>query len=110
MPAEASPQPTGILPFQTLRALIRDGELAADSEIAAEQVQPASLDLRLGGTAWRVPASFLPGEARTVLDRIRQEILNGLPELAGRYGVERTKTDGSAFVLKFSGRGYVRLR
>lgn len=73
MPAEAqAAQPTGILPFQTLRALVRDGEIASEAEIAAEQIQPASIDLRLGARAWRIPASFLPGEDATVLTRIGQ--------------------------------------
>ena len=39
---------------------------------AAGQVQPASLDLRLGRRAWRMRASFLPGLGVRVEDRIRQ--------------------------------------
>ena len=38
--------------------------------IEAGQLQPASLDLRLGATAWRVRASFLPGEGASVEDKI----------------------------------------
>ncbi|MBX6369868.1 MAG: 2'-deoxycytidine 5'-triphosphate deaminase [Rhodospirillales bacterium] len=73
MLAEAqSAHPTGILPFQTLRALVRDGEISAVTEIASDQIQPASIDLRLGEIAWRVPASFLPGADATVESRIRQ--------------------------------------
>jgi dCTP deaminase len=45
--------------------------------IEPEQVQPASLDLRLGRTAYRVRASFLPGPNATVMDKIRQ--LEGYP-------------------------------
>jgi dCTP deaminase len=63
---------TGILPYQTLRALIREGEIAAEVEIAADQLQPASLDVRLGPVAWRVPASFLPGVGTPVMERVRQ--------------------------------------
>jgi dCTP deaminase len=37
---------------------------------AADQVQPASLDLRLGAVAYRVRASFLPGPRATVAERI----------------------------------------
>ena len=57
---------TGILPSQAIRALINSAEIAADSEILDDQIQPASLDLRLGRTAHRVQASFLPGSSETV--------------------------------------------
>ena len=59
----------GILPCQAIEALIANGAIAADSAFEADQVQPASLDLRLGGRAWRVRASFLPGR-HTVRERI----------------------------------------
>src|SRR5690606_41384843 len=36
----------------------------------AEQVQPASLDLRLGATAYRLRASFLAGRGRRIADRL----------------------------------------
>ena len=56
---------TGLLPAQHLRSLIEQShEIQSLFPIAPEQIQPASLDLRLGATAWRVRASFLPGEAR----------------------------------------------
>ncbi len=38
--------------------------------IEPDQVQPASLDLRLGERAYRLPASFLPGPGRSVADRL----------------------------------------
>jgi dCTP deaminase len=46
--------------------------LSLGDEIGADQIQPASLDLRLGRTAYRVRASFLPGRQNTVMDRIEQ--------------------------------------
>ena len=61
----------GVLPSQALRMLISEGALSAEPAVAADQVQPASLDLRLGGTAWRVRASFLPGRGRTVAEALR---------------------------------------
>jgi len=61
--------PPGILPCQAIDRLIADGGVTALSPFAPDQVQPASLDLRLGATAWRVRASFLPG-ARTVAERL----------------------------------------
>jgi dCTP deaminase len=63
---------TGVLPAQALRGLIETGALSAEAGIAADQVQPASLDLRLGRVAYRVRASFLAGAGRRVQDRIAE--------------------------------------
>ena len=68
---EAREAPSGVLPTQALRALIDRGEIQALSEISAAQIQPASLDLRLGEVAYRVPASFLPGKHSKVEDKVR---------------------------------------
>ncbi len=62
----------GVLPSQALRRMIGEGSIAADVPIPPEQVQPASLDLRLGGTAYRVRASFLTGRGHRVADRIAE--------------------------------------
>ena len=62
----------GVLPAQTIRALIAQGAIAADPAVGPAQIQPASLDLRLGTTAYRVRASFLPGAGRTVAERIAE--------------------------------------
>jgi dCTP deaminase len=62
---------TGLLPAQYLRALIEQSrEIQALELIRPDQIQPASLDLRLGGSAWRVRASFLPGEEASVREKI----------------------------------------
>ncbi len=61
---------TGVLPAQALRAMIADGSISAVPAIAAAQVQPASLDLRLGSVAYRVRASFLAGKGRPVAERL----------------------------------------
>ena len=62
---------TGILPSHVLRRLIRARrEIVATEEIEESQIQPASLDLRLGPVAWRVRASFLPGPNATVEDKL----------------------------------------
>ncbi|MGH6719502.1 MAG: 2'-deoxycytidine 5'-triphosphate deaminase [Alphaproteobacteria bacterium] len=64
---------TGVLPAQRLRALVHDHTLAATEDITEDQIQPASLDLRLGALAYRVRASFLPGDGQDVeakLDRL----------------------------------------
>ena len=63
----------GILPEQAIRALIKSGAVSAVEGIGGSdghptQIQPASLDLRLGHTAYRLRASFLPGKGRLVSD------------------------------------------
>ena len=60
---------TGIVPSQALRALI-NREIQAALPIAEDQIQPASLDLRLGEVAYRVRASFLPGPNATVMEKL----------------------------------------
>ena len=62
----------GVLPAQHLRHLIETGALAADPAIRPDQIQPASLDLRLGSVAYRVRASCLAGHGARVADRIAE--------------------------------------
>ena len=73
-PPDARPAASkmGILPRQQLANMIREQEIWAAQEINPDQLQPASLDLRLGAVAYRVRASFLPGPAATVLEKIDQ--------------------------------------
>lgn len=63
---------TGVLPSQHLRSMIADGTILATPAIIDAQIQPASLDLRLGTVAYRVRASFLAGQGRKVADRIAE--------------------------------------
>jgi dCTP deaminase len=60
----------GILPCQAITALIDLGGVFAPHGVGSDQVQPASLDLRLGRRAWRVRASFLPKPGAAVERRI----------------------------------------
>ncbi|MFN3292890.1 MAG: 2'-deoxycytidine 5'-triphosphate deaminase [Gemmobacter sp.] len=62
----------GVLPAQAIRAMLAQGIIAAEFSAVAGQVQPASLDLRLGTVAYRVRASFLAGQGRPVADRIAE--------------------------------------
>ncbi len=62
----------GVLPDSGIRAMIEAGQIAADQPVTAGQIQPASLDLRLGTTAYRVRASFLAGKGRMVADRLAE--------------------------------------
>jgi dCTP deaminase len=62
---------TGILPSHVLKRLIAAArEISASEPFADSQIQPASIDLRLGPVAWRVRASFLPGSGATVKERL----------------------------------------
>lgn len=65
----------GILPCQAIESLIAGGAISAASPFEPIQIQPASLDLRLGRRAWRVRASFLPGR-RTVAERLQDVIMH----------------------------------
>ncbi len=60
----------GILPDNMIVELHRSGAIACVRAFDADQVQPASLDLRLGARAWRVRASFLPGQPNKVADKL----------------------------------------
>ncbi|QIE44714.1 2'-deoxycytidine 5'-triphosphate deaminase [Pseudohalocynthiibacter aestuariivivens] len=62
--------PTGVLCDSQMQVLIDAGNIAATNPILDGQIQPASLDLRLGTTAYRVRASFLTGKSATVTDRL----------------------------------------
>ncbi|MFZ7090666.1 2'-deoxycytidine 5'-triphosphate deaminase [Primorskyibacter sp. 2E233] len=61
---------TGVLASQQIEALIDRGALGAEEAFLEGQVQPASLDLRLGRVAYRVRASFLAGHGRSVAARV----------------------------------------
>jgi dCTP deaminase len=88
LPNAAWPRSTGILPYQAIHAMRRDSEIYADPPILPEQVQPASIDLRLGPIAYRVRASFLPGPEATVPEKIAQ--LDGYKvDLTGGAVLER---------------------
>jgi dCTP deaminase len=71
-------QTAGILPYQSIEALIQQGAVTSASPFDFDQVQPASLDLRLAGRVWRVRASFLPGRGRTVRERIADVAMHTL--------------------------------
>ncbi|WPZ32995.1 2'-deoxycytidine 5'-triphosphate deaminase [Thalassobaculum sp. OXR-137] len=70
---------TGVLPYQEIERMIADGQIKGAVPVDPSQIQPASLDLRLGPKAYRVRASFLPGQGGTVMEKIDQ--LDGRPEL-----------------------------
>ncbi|HEX8471966.1 MAG TPA: 2'-deoxycytidine 5'-triphosphate deaminase, partial [Brevundimonas sp.] len=77
----------GILPAQSIETLIATGAITSQTAFDADQVQPASLDLRLSDRAWRVRASFLPGQ-RLVADRIADVAMHAI-DLSGGYVMEK---------------------
>ena len=65
------PRP-GVLPDHAIEAMRDAGQIRPERPFAETQVQPASLDLRLGSVAYRVRASFLAGAGRTVAERLAE--------------------------------------
>jgi dCTP deaminase len=76
----ASPRKSGILPDSELKQLIQDGSISADPSIESGQIQPASLDLRLGTKAYRLLSSFHPERSEittrlNVLDLYKSDLV-----------------------------------
>lgn len=71
-PAMTGPQSlaAGILPSDEINRSIEQGEIKIAQPVIDGQIQPASIDLRLGDMAYRVRASFLPGPGRPVQEMI----------------------------------------
>ena len=73
--AGAKDEGTGILASQHIEDLIGRRWITATAPIESGQIQPASLDLRLGPTAYRVHASFLPGKNGRVQNRVEDLLI-----------------------------------
>ena len=73
----------GILPDRLIAALAEKGVVRSDRPLGEGQVQPASLDLRLGPIAYRLRASFLPGQGHTVQERLTSDISMHTVDLRG---------------------------
>ena len=52
--------------------MVADGAISSEVPVIDAQVQPASLDLRLGNVAYRVRASFLAGHGASVAQRLEE--------------------------------------
>jgi dCTP deaminase len=74
---------SGILPDHRLKTLFETGVIVAGTPPAEGQIQPASVDLRLGAQAWRLRASFLPGRGRTVTQCLDSDIRMHTVDLTG---------------------------
>ena len=75
----------GVLPNQHLARAVEAGVIHSADGIPADNIQPASVDLRLGSVAYRIRCSFLPS-TRTVRQKLRDVVLDQVP-LNGRGGV-----------------------
>ncbi len=74
---------SGILPDSDIHALFSDKKIRAEKTLDRDQVQPASLDLRLGKVAFRVRASFLPGKNHLVSDKLDRLMLHAIDLVDG---------------------------
>ena len=77
------PKILGVLPSQNIRELISKNIIFANKEIKKDQIQPASLDLRLGNVAWRVRASFLTGKDNNVSDLLNEFKMHQIDMIEG---------------------------
>ena len=73
----------GVIPSQQIRAITQSGAITAVQPILDQQIQPASLDLRLGMRAWRVRASFLSRRDQTVAQRLDNFAMHAIDLTAG---------------------------
>lgn len=61
---------TGIFADTAIRDLHDSNAIISTLAFDPDQIQPASLDLRLGSVAYRIRASFLPGKMRSVEEKL----------------------------------------
>ena len=85
---------TGVLASQHIREMIASAQLSGTPDILEDQIQPASLDLRLGTVAYRVRASFLAGSDRRVADRLAEFEMHRI-DLSGGAVLEK----GAVYVV-----------
>jgi dCTP deaminase len=63
---------TGVFPSQKIKEMLNSNEIRTVVNLDHDQVQPASIDLRLGDYAYPVRTSFLPGKDVKVLDKLKK--------------------------------------
>jgi dCTP deaminase len=84
----SEPRRSGILPSQEIHEMIRIGKIRSRVEITSDQVQPASIDLRLGNIGYKIRASFLPNGKSPIGPKIKElqlaEIDLSQPSLLGK--------------------------
>jgi dCTP deaminase len=68
----------GVLPSQTLEKMAVSGQIRSRIPVQPDQIQPSSVDLRLGSEAFRVRASFLASGTATITSKLDQYRLHTL--------------------------------
>ncbi len=79
----------GVFTAGAIRRAAETGVIQLPGASAAGQIQPSSLDLTLGATAWRVRASFLPGARRNVAECLEGKLFMHELDLSGGAVLER---------------------
>ena len=68
----------GVLPSQAIEKMVAEGQIRSRAPLQPDQIQPSSIDLRLGSEAFRVRASFLANGAATITSKLEQYRLHTL--------------------------------
>ena len=84
-----------VLPSQEIRGLLHKKQIFSNLNFEKDQIQPSSIDLRLGSKAWRMRASFLPGIKRKVSSCISEFAMQEI-DLSNGYILEK----GSVYLVK----------
>jgi dCTP deaminase len=82
---DLEPGAAGVLPNQYLERAVDAGIIRAAGGVPTDNIQPASLDLRLGEVAYRIRCSFLPA-SQTVRQKLKGLVLDEVP-LGGKGAV-----------------------
>ena len=90
---------TGALPCQIIEELIRSQKISSTSPIPSFNIQPASLDLRLGQRGWRIGAAFLPRSAEPISDILLDSALESI-DLKEPFVLEK----GATYVVEIEER------
>ena len=80
---------TGVFTAEALRQALKEGVLSLAGDEGPKQIQPSSIDLTLGRRAWRVRASFLPGEGRDVAECLKGSLFMHELDLSREAVLER---------------------
>ena len=87
----------GALPAQQIKALHERSCIKCAQPLTDNQIQPASMDLRLSKKCWEVEASFLPGDKKTVRQKLSQ-----LKKREIDIGSLKTLTRGKIYIIQIS--------
>jgi len=74
---------SGALASQHIKRLIDQSIITLEQPVDSDQIQPASIDLRLGSVAYRVRSSFLPGKDRKVSDCLDDMVMHRMDLRSG---------------------------